>query len=188
MPTCFVIQPFDEGKFDKRYKQIFSPAIIAAGATPNRVDEDVQVEVPIEAIEKGIREAAVCLADITLDNPNVWFELGYAIAIGRPVAMICSTERVGKYPFDIQHRAVIRYKIDAPEDYIDLEEKITDKIKVLLEKREALLELSREEAIAPVDGLTQGELTVLAVIAGEEAARMSGSADIPPRTNQSENF
>jgi nucleoside 2-deoxyribosyltransferase len=98
MPTCFVIQPFDQGKFDKRYRQTFSPAIIAAGLTPYRVDEDAGVEVPIEAIEKGIQGATICLADITTDNPNVWYELGYAMAIGRQVVMICSTEREERYP------------------------------------------------------------------------------------------
>lgn len=166
MPTCFVIQPFDEGKFDKRYKQTFSPAVIAAGLTPYRVDEDPGVEVPIEAIEKGIRDATICLADITTDNPNVWYELGYSMAIGRQVVMICSTEREGKYPFDIQHRSVIRYKVDAPEDFVDLQEKITEKIKVLLQKRETLQEISRQEPLAPVAGLTQGEMTVLALVAG----------------------
>lgn len=34
------------------------------------------VQVPIESIEQGIRKATVCLADITEDNPNVWYELG----------------------------------------------------------------------------------------------------------------
>ncbi len=30
MANCFVIQPFDAGKFDKRYEQVFKPAIVAA--------------------------------------------------------------------------------------------------------------------------------------------------------------
>jgi hypothetical protein len=34
MPTCFVIQPFDSGKFDKRFKETFAPAIVAAGFEP----------------------------------------------------------------------------------------------------------------------------------------------------------
>ncbi len=79
MPSCFVIQPFDGGRFDKRYTDIFQPAIKAAGLDPNRVDRDPPVSIPINEIEQGIRGAAVCFAEITLDNPNVWFELGYAI-------------------------------------------------------------------------------------------------------------
>ena len=26
MPTCFVIQPFDSGKFDKRFRDVYEPA------------------------------------------------------------------------------------------------------------------------------------------------------------------
>ena len=37
MPRCFVIQPFDSGgKFDKRYLDVFRPAILAAGLKPYR--------------------------------------------------------------------------------------------------------------------------------------------------------
>ena len=76
MPTCFIIQPFDAGKFDKRFEDVYEPAIRAAGVEPYRVDRDPGVDVPIDAIEDCIRGAAVCLADITTDNPNVWYELG----------------------------------------------------------------------------------------------------------------
>jgi hypothetical protein len=63
MATCFVIQPFDAGKFDKRLEQVFKPAIEAAGLEAYRVDKDPRVDIPIDAIEEGIRSAAVCLAD-----------------------------------------------------------------------------------------------------------------------------
>ena len=86
MPTCFVIQPFDSGgKFDKRFNDTYKKAIEKAGLEPYRVDQDPGVEVPIDRIEEGIREATICLADITTDNPNVWYELGYAFAVGRSV-------------------------------------------------------------------------------------------------------
>jgi hypothetical protein len=76
MATCFVIQPFDAGNFDGRYRDIFKPAIQAADFEPYRVDEDPSVSIPIDVIEKQIRAAAAaCLADITTDNANVWFEL-----------------------------------------------------------------------------------------------------------------
>ena len=71
MAICFVIQPFDDGKFDKRFVDIFAPAIKAAGLEPYRVDQDPAVEIPIDAIEDRIKAASVCLAEITTDNPNV---------------------------------------------------------------------------------------------------------------------
>jgi hypothetical protein len=96
MSTCFVIQPFDSGKFDKRFNGIYKPAIEAAGLEAYRVDQDPGVLVPIESIEKGIKQAALCLTDITNDNPNVWYELGFAFASERPIVMVCSEERTGK--------------------------------------------------------------------------------------------
>lgn len=66
MATCFVIQPFDAGKFDKRFLDIYKPAIEAAGLDAYRVDKDPGVSVPIDAIESGIKSASICLADITL--------------------------------------------------------------------------------------------------------------------------
>ncbi len=86
MATCFVIQPFDDGgKFDKRYKDVFDPAIREAGLEPYRVDNDPAVSVPIDNIQDGIRRASACLADITENNPNVWFELGYALSSDKEI-------------------------------------------------------------------------------------------------------
>lgn len=168
MPNCFVIQPFDSGKYDKRFEDVYSPAIAAAGLEPYRVDQDPGVDVPIDAIENGIRTAVVCLADITTDNPNVWYELGFAFAAGRPVVMVCSDERVGKrYPFDIQHRSIIPYQADSPRDFDILKAAITKRIKALLKKTETLQTFQGSEQVAPVQGLTQPELAVLAAVVGD---------------------
>jgi len=168
MATCFVIQPFDSGKFDKRFRDIYEPAIVAAGLEAYRVDHDPSVLVPIDGIEKGIRQAAVCLADITADNPNVWYELGFAYAAGKPVVMVCSEERTGKkYPFDIQHRSIIPYLADAPSDFDKLRESLTNKI-VAIVKQDAFLEkIAEENPVMPVHGLSSSEILVLAVIAGD---------------------
>lgn len=167
MPKCFVIQPFDSGKYDKRFEDVYSPAITATGLEPYRVDRDPGVDVPIDAIEDGIRTSAICLADITTDNPNVWYELGFAFAAGRPVVMVCSDERSGKrYPFDIQHRSIIPYQADSPRDFETLKAAITNRIKALLKRTEALETIRNSEQVAPIQGLTQPELAVLATIAG----------------------
>jgi len=72
MGKCFVMQPFDGGVFDKRYDDVFAPAIIDTGLEPYRVDRDPGVSIPIHDIETGIRKSDICLAEITTDNPNVW--------------------------------------------------------------------------------------------------------------------
>jgi nucleoside 2-deoxyribosyltransferase len=168
MATCFVIQPFDGGTYDKRFKDVYEPAIKAAGYEPYRVDQDASVSVPIESIEDGIRSAVVCLADITLDNPNVWYELGFAFASGKPVVMICNmAERLSKkFPFDIQHKTIITYKAESSSDFDVLKASITTKIKAYVSKDAALQIMSESENVSPVAGLSQPEIMVLAILAG----------------------
>jgi nucleoside 2-deoxyribosyltransferase len=108
MGRCFVIQPFDKGAYDKRYEDVIVPAIKQAGLDDYRVDRDPSTKVLIEAIEEGIRSSDACIAEITTDNPNVWYELGFAIANEKPLVMICnSRERTGPFPFDVRHRGFI---------------------------------------------------------------------------------
>lgn len=168
MSTCFVIQPFDGGTYDKRFKDVYEPAIRAAGYEAYRVDQDPSVSVPIESIESGIRAAVVCLADITVDNPNVWYELGFAFAAGKPVVMICNmAERATKkFPFDIQHKAVIIYKAESSSDFDSLKAEITAKITAYVNKDVALQLMSDTEAVSPVAGLSPAEVRVISILAG----------------------
>lgn len=81
--------------------------------------------------------------------------------------MVCSDERTGKkYPFDIQHRSIIPYQADSPSDFDKLKESLTARIKALVKKGETLEHLSESDPVAPVEGLTQTEILVLAVVAG----------------------
>jgi hypothetical protein len=164
MGTCFVIQPFDRAKYDKRYKDCFEPAIRAAELEPYRVDGDPSADVLIASIEDGIRNATACLAEITSDNANVWYELGYAMAIGKPVVMICSEERQ-KLPFDIQHRNIIYYKTDSVSDFQDLGQKITDTILARLSKADILKQAAESDLVSEVHGLSHVEVVVVAAIA-----------------------
>jgi hypothetical protein len=130
MPRCFVIQPFDSGgPYDKRFDDVLSPAIECAGLDPYRVDRDPSVVVPIDEIETGIRNADICLADISTDNPNIWYEVGFAMASKKNVLLICARNRSTPYPFDVQHRNIIRYASDSPRDFEKLKKQIEECLK-----------------------------------------------------------
>ena len=161
MQTCFVIQPFDSGKFDRRFKDVYKPALEDAGLEVYRVDEDPSVQVPIDAIHDGIDKATVCLADITTDNPNVWYELGYAFAANCPVIMICSNERQGEFPFDIHHRSIIRYASDSSSDFEELKNKISEKARALLEAPPLPKSVSKTKPTPSTEKLSQIEITML---------------------------
>ena len=102
---CFVIQPISDTKFTKRYDDIYKPAIEATCLNAYRVDLDPTVKIPIEEIESRIKNSVICFADISTDNPNVWYELGYAFASGKDVVMVCDESR-NDFPFDIRHKNI----------------------------------------------------------------------------------
>ena len=166
MPTCFVMQPFDGADFDRRYAEVFAPAIKDAELEPYRVDQDPKVSIPIQEIENGIRQAQICLAEITQDNPNVWFELGYAIACGKEVVLICSDARTTRFPFDVQHRTIIKYSTGSPSNFETLKSSITTKIKAYVKKAETLENVSEvSQLTTPSDGFAEHEVVALAAVA-----------------------
>ncbi len=162
-PRCFVIQPFDNGNYDKRYKDVFQPAIQKADLTSYRIDNDLSVKIPIDEIEKGISECLVCFAEISTDNPNVWYELGYAFAMKKDVVMVCSDERKGKYPFDIQHRHIINYTTGSKSDFECLEEMITKKLNAIRQSTETVNKLNLTPLVA-TQGLESHEIALLVLI------------------------
>lgn len=164
MSRCFVMQPFDGGAFDKRYDDVFAPAIKDAGLEAYRVDRDPMVSIPIDDIESGIKNSELCLAEITTDNPNVWFELGYAIAVPKEVVLVCSDERKSKFPFDVQHRNIIQYKTESPQDFEQLKRKITARIEATLKKQSEINKVSKISPVADTEGLSQHELVALVTV------------------------
>lgn len=118
MKFCFVMQPFDGGQFDMRYDEIIEPIVKECGFTPYRADRDSSADVLIDSIEQKISSSEFCIAEITTNNPNVWYELGYAYAKGKRVIPVCSDERGEKmFPFDVRHRSVLTYATKAPSDF-----------------------------------------------------------------------
>lgn len=161
---CFMIQPFDGGKFDKRYEDIYKPAIIAAGLDVYRVDADDLAQVPIDTIEEKIRAAAICVADITLNNPNVWYEVGYAYASNKIVVLVCSDERTEEYPFDVRSRNILNYKTESASDYQEFQKKLTKRINKLKTVSAVMAGTSEGTEIDNFVGLTCQEIIFLGII------------------------
>jgi hypothetical protein len=162
---CFVIQPFDRGAYDKRYEDVIVPAITAADLQDYRVDRDPAARILIESIEEGIRSSDACIAEITTDNPNVWYELGFAMANGKPLVMICNTkERTGPFPFDVRHRPIIDYAPESPRDFHTLQSEITRRLKALLEASAQAQTMASIESSETIAGLSPHELAALQIV------------------------
>lgn len=156
------MQPFDGAKFDRRFDDVITPAIRDAELEPYRVDRDYNVEIPITDIETGIRNARVCLAEVTTDNPNLWFELGYAIAARKEVVLICSEERESRFPFDVQHRKIITYRTDSTSDFDELRSNLTARLNAVLAKEPLPTNIS--SPVGSTEGLEAHEAALLATV------------------------
>jgi hypothetical protein len=102
------------------------------------------------------------VVDISTENRNVWYELGYARARRIPVVMICLQNI--KPVFDIQHRNIVFYSVDAPRDFIQLRRRITERLKAELVLREKEAELREfPSPMAKSSGLRPHEISALVV-------------------------
>jgi hypothetical protein len=175
MARCFVIQPFSPD-FDRLYDQVFAPAVRDAGMEPYRVDTEPHVSVPVENIEAGIKDSDACLADISTNNPNVWYELGFAVAHGKPVVIACSDDREGDLPFDVQHRNIMRY-CRAPKDLRTLRREVSERLKHVCCERRRIAYLAGIDRQTNIAGLRGAEAAALVSIASN---CMTADASIHP--------
>jgi hypothetical protein len=58
----------------------------------------------------ALKGAAFCIADLTGDNPNVMWEVGYAMGMGK--AVITITQSISDLPFDLKDVRTIKYDVD----------------------------------------------------------------------------
>jgi nucleoside 2-deoxyribosyltransferase len=61
-------------------------------------------------VARDIIESEFVVADITPSNPNVYYEVGFAHAMGKPVIMVADEAQVAKLPFDVAATRVVFYE------------------------------------------------------------------------------
>lgn len=124
--TCFVMMPFAD-PLGSYYEKVYKPAVEKAGLTPIRADNELfGTGKIIDQIWTGINSAKVLIAELTDRNPNVFYELGLAHALQKPVVLISSNEK--DVPFDLHHIRVIYYDVTDPFWGNKLIEKVAENI------------------------------------------------------------
>lgn len=104
---CFVLMPFGDDLLHQVYEVHIKPTVEQSGLRCQRAD-DVLGPTPImEDIWQGINGARVVLAELTGQNPNVFYELGLCHAIGKDAILIA--QDIKWVPFDVRHRRAIIY-------------------------------------------------------------------------------
>ena len=110
--SCFVMMPFGSPIGDY-YFSVYKPAIEKANLNPVRADNEIFGAGKImDQVWSGINAAKVLVAELTTKNPNVFYELGIAHALRKPVVLVSSNE--DDVPFDLKHIRVIYYNKNDP--------------------------------------------------------------------------
>jgi nucleoside 2-deoxyribosyltransferase len=107
--NCFVIMPFAP-EFDDVYATIRA-SVEAASREGSlrcfRLDESRPAGRITDRLVQELQSASLCIADLTGGKPNVMWEVGYAMALGKPTIII--NQNMGEMPFDIRDMQTLQY-------------------------------------------------------------------------------
>jgi tetratricopeptide (TPR) repeat protein len=135
--------------FDLVYRDYIKPALEMAGLEPFRADEEPAAGDIIPDMFQELLVADLVVADLTIDNPNVWYELGVRHALrARGVVLVAG----GRVPtaFDLYTQRKLQYSLkDGALDPERLEE---DKKKLATMVKETM-DLWHGDKVSPVYSL-----------------------------------
>ena len=133
-PLCFILMPFSKKKdengniidFDKIYNDFIKPSIEESGLEPIRADEEQTGGIIHKAMYERLMLCEYAVADLSLLNANVFYELGIRHAI-RPYSTITLFESSSRLPFDVNFLRSLPYdrKLDNLEE---LKSQLTKKL------------------------------------------------------------
>lgn len=126
-PGAFIVSQFG-GDYDVLYNDVIAPVCENLHYAPVRGDEVASCSLILNDIITSIRNSAVIIADITPDNPNVFYELGYAHALGKPTILLCEKTVRERLPFDVSGFRTIFY-----DNSIGGKRKVEEKLKEYLQ-------------------------------------------------------
>jgi transcriptional regulator with AAA-type ATPase domain len=106
---CFVLMPFaDQNDLQAVYNEHIKNVIEnKCGLRCERADDIYDISGIMQSVWESINKATLIIADLTQRNPNVFYELGIAHTLGKPVIII--TQSMDFVPFDLRHLRCILY-------------------------------------------------------------------------------
>lgn len=128
-PLCFVLMPFGRKTdstsgvaidFDAVYQQIIAPAIRDAGFDPIRADEEKTGGVIYKPMFERLILCDYAVADLTMANPNVFYELGVRHAV-RPYSTVLTCAAGTRHPFDLLVDRVFPYALSATGSPVEVQ-------------------------------------------------------------------
>jgi len=144
-------KPLPDGRtydFEKIYRVIIKRAVEEAGMRSLRADETVGSGLIHSDMFKDLRDRPVVLADLSLENPNVFYELGIRHVMS-PSGTVLICRKGTTLPFDVGLSRVIFYEFDGEAlDWEEVEKTVTA-LKL------ALQEAANDQLDSPVHALLQ---------------------------------
>lgn len=120
---CFVITPIGEDDSEQRrhanmiLKNVIEPVAEELGLIPRRADQIDRAGLITKQIFECLAKARICVADLSFNNPNAFYELGVRHMCKLPtVQMIRKGDRI---PFDVSQGRTI--KVDMTDVYTVME-------------------------------------------------------------------
>ncbi len=153
-PHAFIAMPFGtkpghDGTpvdFDRVYAELIKPALEDAGCEVFRADEEPRAGDIRTDMFQELLVADLVVADLTLDNPNVWYELGVRHALRARGVVLVQGPRPNQ-PFDIYTDRKLRYALkDGAPDPATL---AADRARLATMARETL-DASAARKVSPV--------------------------------------
>ena len=115
---CFVISPIgNEGSperehADEVFKYLIEPALAEFNIQPVRSDQMSNPGRITDQMYRAIFEYDLCIAVLTFQNPNVYYELAVAQSASRPVIVLADKNTT--LPFDIKDFRTLEYDLKIP--------------------------------------------------------------------------
>lgn len=107
---CFVLMPFSPTWSRELFDNYIKPACSEEGFIATRADDIYGIRGIMQDIWSHINKARIVIADLTTKNPNVFYEVGLAHALGKDVILI--TQTMDDVPFDLRAVRCIVYSLE----------------------------------------------------------------------------
>jgi hypothetical protein len=125
----FVLMPFEDDMLPV-YEDHIKPTCASMGLTVRRADDFFTADSVVQDVWTAIANARLIVADCTDRNPNVFYKIGLAHAIGQPTILL--TQRAEDVPFDLRHLRYIAYQL-TPREMKEFETKFKETVRNALD-------------------------------------------------------
>lgn len=135
LPKAFTIMQFTS-PFNELFDDVIVPVCNKKGVEARRADKIYSgANLIITDIINEIWLSNFIIADITSFNPNVFFEIGYTLALNKPIILISDKEKQKEIPFDVSGFRILYYSNTIPGKKL-IEEDLRKHIDSILQLRE----------------------------------------------------